>query len=131
MEETTRYHEFRTLWWRRLLDSIKQCTWYQTYSANGLTILVHIYCNPFLFRNQQIQLQLHVEHVECLDVSDNACDAGAKLELVVVSSQFQGKPPLARHRMVHAAISDLMEEDGIIHAMTIQAWTPEQYSAKK
>ena len=76
---------------------------------------------------QQIQSQLHAQHVECVDVSDNGCDGGAKLELLVVSSLFEGKTPLARHRLVNTAVSELM--DGI-HALTIQAWTPAQYEAK-
>jgi acid stress-induced BolA-like protein IbaG/YrbA len=65
--------------------------------------------------------------VECIDFSDANCD-GAKLELTVVSAQFEGKPPLARHRLVNAALAEIMGE---IHALTIKAWTPAQYESKK
>ncbi len=40
----------------------------------------------------------------------------------VISEAFRGKPPLARHRLVYAALGDLMETD--IHALRIDAQTP-------
>ena len=75
----------------------------------------------------QIHSDLEAQHIKCTDFSDNVCD-GAKLDLLVVSSKFEGKPPLARHRLVNTALSDLMDD---IHALTIKAWTPAQYEAKK
>ena len=45
----------------------------------------------------------------------------------MVSKQFQCKPPLARHRLVHNALGALMES---IHALSIKsAKTPEQAAA--
>jgi stress-induced morphogen len=82
----------------------------------------------YVFFISQIQTELEPEHLEITDFSDNVCD-GAKLELLVVSAKFQGKPPLARHRLVNAALGDLMDEK--IHALTIKAWTPSQYESKK
>jgi stress-induced morphogen len=35
---------------------------------------------------------------------------------------------LARHRLVNAALAEIMGE---IHALTIKAWTPAQYESKK
>ena len=65
--------------------------------------------------------------MECEDVSgNNSCDGGAKLELLVVSSQFEGKPPLARHRLVNAALNEFMNS---IHAISIKAWTPAQHDS--
>ena len=66
--------------------------------------------------------------MECIDLTDGSCDGNAKLELVVVSEQFEGVPLLQRHRKVNAALSDYMDQ---IHALTIKAWTPAQYQAKK
>jgi|TARA_B110000305_G_scaffold51411_1_gene56108 stress-induced morphogen len=46
----------------------------------------------------------------------------------VVSAQFTGKAPLARHRLVHNALGSLMDEK--IHALSIKsAKTPEQAAA--
>ena len=42
----------------------------------------------------------------------------------VVSGAFAGKPPLARHRLVYAALGELMATD--IHALQIDALTPEE-----
>lgn len=67
-------------------------------------------------------------YVSCLDVSDGQCDGGAKLELIVASPQFQGLPLLKRHRKVNEALAEFMPK---IHALTIKAWTPEQYEQKK
>jgi stress-induced morphogen len=68
--------------------------------------------------------------VECIDRSatdSSSCDAGAKLELLVVSDKFEGLGPLKRHRAVNDCLVELMPQ---IHAISIQAWTPVQYQAK-
>lgn len=62
---------------------------------------------------------------EAHDFSDGC---GAKFNLLVVSSEFEGKPLLDRHRMVNDALTDLMSK---IHAVTIKAMTPAQWEAKK
>ncbi len=54
---------------------------------------------------------------------------GAKFEVVVVSTQFDGVALVDRSRMVHDALgADVM---GKIHALSIKAWTPAQYETKK
>ena len=40
----------------------------------------------------------------------------------IVSEAFAGKLPLARHRLVYAALGDMMQTD--IHALAIKAQTP-------
>ena len=40
---------------------------------------------------------------------------GVHFEATVIASQFAGKMPLARHRMVYATLGDLM--GGAIHAL--------------
>ena len=42
----------------------------------------------------------------------------------IVSAAFAGKLPLARHRLVYAALGDMMQTD--IHALAIRARTPEE-----
>lgn len=51
-----------------------------------------------------------------------ARDGRGHFSVTVVSAAFEGKPPLARHRMVYAALGELMATD--IHALAIQARTP-------
>lgn len=45
-------------------------------------------------------------------------------EATVVSSQFSGKRPIQRHRMVFDALAEEMK--GPIHALSLKAWTPDQ-----
>ena len=42
----------------------------------------------------------------------------------IVSAVFAGKLPLARHRLVYAALGDMLQTD--IHALAIRARTPEE-----
>ena len=68
---------------------------------------------------------------QSLDVADDshkhAGHAGARggqghFGVDIVSSAFAGKLPLARHRLVYAALGDMMQTD--IHALAIRARTP-------
>src|SRR6185312_151523 len=49
---------------------------------------------------------------------------GVHFEATVVASQFAGKLPLARHRLVYATLGDLM--GGAIHALALKTLTPEE-----
>ncbi len=49
---------------------------------------------------------------------------GVHFEATVVASQFAGKLPLARHRLVYATLGDLM--GGAIHALALTTLTPEE-----
>ncbi len=43
-------------------------------------------------------------------------------EVTIVADAFTDKTALARHRMIYAALEDLMQSD--IHALSIHAFTP-------
>lgn len=71
-----------------------------------------------------------------LDIEDDSAahagHAGARdgkghFNVVIVSTEFEGKTLIQRHRMVYKALSNLLETD--IHALSIQAFTPEQFPA--
>jgi len=51
-------------------------------------------------------------------------DDNTHFEAEVITSEFAGKRPLQRHQMVYAALGDRM--GGEIHALSIQALTPEE-----
>ena len=68
-----------------------------------------------------------------LEVTDDshkhAGHAGARsgqghFSVHVVSQAFAGKPPLARHRLVYAALGAMMQTD--IHALAIHAKAPDE-----
>jgi BolA protein len=51
-----------------------------------------------------------------------AASGGGHYRLRLVSSRFEGRPRLARHRLVYDALHDMMQDD--IHALAITALTP-------
>lgn len=58
---------------------------------------------------------LHVGHA-------GARDGRGHFRVKVVSRQFIGLPPLARHRLVYEALGELMRTD--IHALSVEAADP-------
>ena len=70
------------------------------------------------------------ETIEVVDDSHkHAGHAGARggqghFSVDIVSAAFAGKLPLARHRLVYAALGDMLQTD--IHALAIRARTPEE-----
>lgn len=78
-----------------------------------------------------IRQKLATLNPEKLEVADesakHAGHAGAKSGgghyfLTIVSREFSGKTTMARHRMVYAALGEMMHKD--IHALGIKAYTP-------
>jgi BolA family transcriptional regulator, general stress-responsive regulator len=53
-----------------------------------------------------------------------AQSGGGHYLLTIVSKRFADLAPIARHRLVYAALGDLMQRD--IHAVAIQAYSPDQ-----
>ncbi len=47
----------------------------------------------------------------------------------VVAEQFDGKPLVARHRLVYGALAEEMK--GPIHALTLEVFTPEEWAAEE
>jgi BolA family transcriptional regulator, general stress-responsive regulator len=48
--------------------------------------------------------------------------------VTIVSSQFAGLRPIARHQLVYRSLGELMQTD--IHALSITAHTPEEAGAQ-
>ena len=61
------------------------------------------------------------------EVKDNSDGCGLKFEVVIVSTQFQGKRLLDRHRMVHECLAKELE---LIHAFQQKTYTPEQWESR-
>ena len=77
---------------------------------------------------QRLRAALNPVQLELIDESHlHAGHAGAltgkgHFAVRIVSEQFRDKLPLARHRLVYAALAELMETD--IHALRIDAQAP-------
>ena len=65
---------------------------------------------------------------DAMDVTEIAVvsDDNVHFEALIVSPEFAGKRPVARHQMVYAALGDRMRAD--IHALSIRALTPDEHA---
>jgi acid stress-induced BolA-like protein IbaG/YrbA len=54
---------------------------------------------------------------------------GVHFEATVIATQFAGRLPLARHRLVYATLGELM--GGAIHALALKTMTPEEAAARR
>ncbi|CAL8325560.1 unnamed protein product [Lota lota] len=70
--------------------------------------------------------ELEAVHVDIEDTSLNRCAASFKA--LIVSSQFEGKPLLQRHRLVNGCLAEELKE---IHAFEQKTLTPEQWEKQK
>ncbi|MEO8002627.1 MAG: BolA/IbaG family iron-sulfur metabolism protein [Arenimonas sp.] len=74
---------------------------------------------------QQIQDLIHagIPGAEARVVGED----GVHFEATIISEAFQGKLPLARHRMVYATLGTLMGNE--IHALALRTLTPQEAQA--
>ncbi|EXB76036.1 hypothetical protein L484_012189 [Morus notabilis] len=70
--------------------------------------------------------KLSPSHLEVIDTSGGC---GASFAVEIVSTKFEGKRLLERHRLVNAALENEMKE---IHALSIKkAQTPDQWKQQQ
>ncbi|RVE60141.1 hypothetical protein OJAV_G00178020 [Oryzias javanicus] len=74
----------------------------------------------------KLMKELSAAHVDVEDTSPNRCATSFKV--LLVSSQFEGKPLLQRHRMVNTCLAEELKE---IHAFEQKTLTPEQWEKQK
>ncbi|KAM6156203.1 bolA-like protein 2 isoform 1-T1 [Rhynchocyon petersi] len=75
---------------------------------------------------EKLQRELEAEHVEVEDTTLNRC--ASSFRVLVVSSKFEGKPLLQRHRLVNSCLA---EELPHIHAFEQKTLTPEQWTREQ
>ena len=82
---------------------------------------------------ERIEQRLAVLNPDSVELSDDstkhaghegAKGGGRHFELIIVSSQFEGKSRQARHRLIYAALGDMMQRE--IHAIGIKAYTADE-----
>ena len=54
---------------------------------------------------------------------------GRHWSAVIVSTEFEGKRPIARHQRVYATLGDRMKTDEV-HALSMKTFTPAEWSAQ-
>jgi BolA protein len=87
---------------------------------------------PQLDRESRLRQRLEKRFAPTLlDISDEghlhaghagAADGRGHFRVKIVAAAFRDLAPLARHRLVYAAVADLLETD--IHALAIEALPP-------
>ncbi|MEM9102129.1 MAG: BolA family protein [Pseudomonadota bacterium] len=77
--------------------------------------------------NQEIE-SLIKDALVCNEVSVNG--DGSHFEARVVSSDFEGKRPVQRQQAVYATLNQHIAS-GAIHALTIKAFTPQEWEKAK
>jgi len=70
---------------------------------------------------QWIAASLACEHLQ-------VAGDGQHFEAVIVSSEFAGKLPVARHQRVFQMLGERMHSE--IHALSMQTLTPEEWKAR-
>ena len=66
-------------------------------------------------------------HIQDAEVEVVCYSGDDHFEMTVVSAAFAGKPRIARHKMVYAALGDHMRE--AVHALALKTKTPEEAAA--
>ncbi|MEM7008477.1 MAG: BolA/IbaG family iron-sulfur metabolism protein [Thermodesulfobacteriota bacterium] len=54
---------------------------------------------------------------------------GTHFEALIVSTEFEGKSLIERHKLVYSVLGDAMKER--IHALSLKTFTPEQWEKQK
>ena len=78
-----------------------------------------------------LQDALSPEHLELLDDSQahaghaGAMHGGGHFQAVIVSPVFEGKGLVARHRLVYAALGEMMKTE--IHAFSMKVFSPSEF----
>lgn len=78
----------------------------------------------------RLRTQLKPESLKVTDESAahvghaGARDGGGHYAVTIVARAFHGRPPIARHRLIHEALGELMGRE--IHALRISALAPDE-----
>ncbi|SRR6266404_6803085 len=84
--------------------------------------------------HERLRDGLAAEHVEVHDESarhvghPGAAGGAGHYDVTVVSARFRDRDPVARHRLVYAAVGDLFPDE--VHALAIAAYTPEEWARR-
>jgi acid stress-induced BolA-like protein IbaG/YrbA len=74
------------------------------------------------FMEAQELKKLIADGLECESVEVESAD-GIHWSATIVSSAFEGKSPVARHRMVYAALGDKIDKNEV-HALSMKCVAP-------
>merc|ERR1712179_344039 len=73
-------------------------------------------------------LRENLQPIIHLELTDKSGGCGSMYSAVIVSSVFEGKPLLQRHRLVNDILKDILPT---IHAFEMKTWTNDQWEKQK
>lgn len=79
---------------------------------------------------QRLAASLHPQQLDIIDDSHKhaghaSAGGGGHFTVNIVADAFQGQSMVQRHRLVYAAVEDLMQQNEV-HALSIQARSPDE-----
>ncbi|XP_017078650.1 bolA-like protein 2 [Drosophila eugracilis] len=77
------------------------------------------------YLEEKLKRELQAEYVSVTDESDGC---GGKFSAVIVTSAFNGKTLLQKHRLVNSTLAEELKE---IHAFSQKSYTPEEWEKVK
>jgi BolA protein len=81
--------------------------------------------------NEKLTVALSPESLEVIDRShehaghEGAKDGGGHFDVIIVAEAFKDMGTVQRHRAIYDALGDAMKTE--IHALSIRAYTPEEF----
>jgi BolA protein len=77
--------------------------------------------------------RLEIEDESGLHAGHAGARAGGEshFRALVVSARFEGVSRVARQRMVYAALGELMQGPGAIHALALRTLTPDEWQRER
>ena len=77
---------------------------------------------PTVFQLED-ESHLHEDHLQGAKLQE--ARGGGHFSAIIVAAEFEGLPLVQRHRLVYAAVGDLM--GGRVHALSMKTLTPEEW----
>lgn len=82
-----------------------------------------------MWTTEQIKTTLESKFNDSQVAVDDLTGTSDHFQVTIVSDDFEGLSPIERHRKVYAALGS--DVGGSIHALSIKAYTPDQWQRMK
>ena len=77
---------------------------------------------------QQVEEMIRVSIPDAQVQVQDLTGGGDHYQVVVISSQFEGKPKVQQHQLIYGSLREAMSNDAI-HALAIKTYTPQTWQA--
>lgn len=118
-------HESHPLELKFMLRTLHQKATHWSRSTRNMTTMTDII-------KRKLSEGLKLSHLELVNESGKHSGPATEshFKVLVVSDDFEGKTLIQRHRTINSILEMELKQEGGIHALSIDAKTPAQYSKK-